>query len=174
MLEVLEILKYILPSVVVLITAYLMINSFLGDERKKAEQAMHAANRKDMLPLRLQAYERLTVFLERSHPVNLVSRVTEPGMSARDLQHYLIETLKTEFEHNLSQQLYVSAETWSSVRFVKDDAIKMINLLSGSLPPNSTANELAKNILEYYMQAPHGIPAQKSLDIINAEVKRLF
>jgi len=171
---ILEILKYTLPSLIVMITAYLVLSSMLKNEKDKTEQQLRAMSRKELLPLRLQAYERLAVFLERTHPNNLVTRVNESGLTARDLQHMLIETIKTEFEHNLSQQIYVTQETWSTVRFVKDDSIKMVHLISASLPPNAPSSELARQILDYYLRSENGVPAQKGLDIINVEVKRLF
>lgn len=170
----LDIAKYILPSLVVLATAYLLLRTLLKEERKKVEATALANLRKDTLLLRLQAYERLSVFLERSHPNNLITRVNEPDLTVRDLQYLLIESVKTEFEHNLSQQIYVSQEIWATVTYVKDDMIKTVNLLAASLPQNANSLDLAKQILEHYMQSDKVVPSQKALNVINMEVKRLF
>ncbi|MDX2003135.1 MAG: hypothetical protein SFW35_11920 [Chitinophagales bacterium] len=172
--ELLEILKYTLPSIVLVVAVYLILNSFFASERKQAQMKALEASRKDLLALRLQAYERLAVFLERNHPSSLVPRTNDHGLTVREYQHILIDSINTEFEHNLSQQLYVSQEAWASVRFVKDNTIKVINLVATSTEQQLPSTELAKKLLDYYLQSDQGIPAQKALNVINMEVKKLF
>lgn len=166
----LEILKYTLPALVVFLTAYLLVNKALNHITKKLELERRLGFQKDTLPLRLQAYERLTIFLERNHVSNISRRMLDSDYSLREYQGLLIETIRTEFEHNLSQQLYVSVEVWTAVRFVKDDAIRLINMVASTLPPDATSKDLARKLIEIQTQGP----SQKALEIINSEIKDLF
>jgi hypothetical protein len=97
----------------------------------------------------LQAYERLTLFAERAGLKNLVSRTEYAGMGAGMLHGTLIETLKSEFDYNLSQQIYVSPEVWNALSKLKDQNIYIINQLAAVLPYESTGFDLIKRILEY-------------------------
>ncbi len=85
-MTILEILKYTLPALIVLITAYSLLKSFLNSELKKVQLKLRMNNQKEVLPMRLQAYERLTLFLERIKPHNLIPRIAEPSMSATELR----------------------------------------------------------------------------------------
>ncbi|MFI5135644.1 MAG: hypothetical protein ACHQD9_07305, partial [Chitinophagales bacterium] len=105
--DVLDILKYVVPSIITFLTAYVVLKLFLGGEKDRKELEVRAAHYKDALPIRLGAYERLTLLLERITPTNLLQRVNKPGMTSLDLQKALISNIRMEFEHNLSQQIYV-------------------------------------------------------------------
>ena len=172
--SILEILKYVLPSVIVFLTAFFVLKSFFNNEMKKLEQQLRTESRKDTLPLRLQAYERLAVFLERISPVNLIPRTVQPEMSAQNLKQALIQSIRMEFEHNVSQQIYVSTSVWRTVAIVKDEIIKDITLLSASMPPHAPAKELSKRILEHYLESEEVLSTQQALDLIKQEVKKLF
>jgi len=171
---ILEIVKYLLPSLIVFLTAFFVLKSFFNNEMKKLEQQLRTEARKDTLPLRLQAYERLSVFLERISPANLIPRTIQPGMSAQMLKQALIQSIRAEYEHNVSQQIYVSSNVWRTISLVKDEIIKDINLLSASVPPDVPAKELSKRILEHYLESEHVLPTQQALDLIKMEVKKLF
>lgn len=171
---VLEILKYTLPSVVVFLTAFFVIRLYLRNEQEQAALKMKMSNRKDALPLRLQAYERLTIFLERINANNLIIRVRQPNMTTIDMQRALISNIRAEYEHNLSQQIYVSNEVWRSVNIAKDESIKIINLIAASLPKDASGTELSKRILEYYLKSEELAPTQKSIEIIKAEVRKIY
>jgi len=101
--------------------------------------------------LKLQALERLTVFAERSGLKSLIGRVDSMNTSSASLHASLVETLKTEYEYNVSQQIYVSPEVWHAVTRLKDQNIYIINQIAGTLPPQATALDLGKRILEYSM-----------------------
>ncbi|MCX6314132.1 MAG: hypothetical protein NTX08_05295 [Sphingobacteriales bacterium] len=103
----------------------------------------------ETLKLRLQAYERLTLFAERSSLKNLVSRTVSGGMTVVDLQLALLETIRTEYEYNVSQQIYVSPEMWKAIGNLKEQNIFIINQLAATLPTQGLAIELSKRILEY-------------------------
>lgn len=172
--EVLEILKYTIPSLITFLTAFTLIRLFITGERSKKELELRAAHYKDSLPLRLQAYERLTLLLERITPTNIISRVNKPGMSARDLQLSLISNIRLEFEHNLSQQIYVSSPVWMMIVQVKEEIISIINHVSADLPEAATGKDLSRAIIEYFINNEKVMPTQKALDTLKTEVKKIF
>lgn len=172
--DVLEILKYTIPSLITFLTAFTLIKLFIDGERGKKDLELRAAHYKDSLPLRLQAYERLTLFLERITPTNIIARVNKPGMSARDLQLSLISNIRLEFEHNLSQQIYVSSPVWLMIVQVKEEIISIVNRVAANLPEAATGKDLSRAIIEYFINNEQVMPTQKALDTIKSEVKQIF
>lgn len=169
---VLEILKYTLPALVVLLTAYLLVNSALKHITSKIELERRLGMQKDTLPLRLQAYERLTIFLERNQVSGLALRLADAEYSLKEFQTLLVESVRAEYEHNLSQQLYVSTNAWMAVTFVKDDAIRMVNMVAGSMPPDATSLAFAKKLIEITGQGES--PADKALELMRQDVKAIL
>ncbi|MBU3677377.1 MAG: hypothetical protein FGM54_09420, partial [Chitinophagaceae bacterium] len=113
MLETLvEILKYTIPGLVVLIAVVLIVNKFLIKETEMKRMAIFSNQSDTALRLRLQAYERLTLCVERMHPRSLIARLYQQEFSVQDLQLQMIQTIRAELEYNMSQQLYVSYEVW--------------------------------------------------------------
>lgn len=170
---ILEIGKYIIPSLVILLTVWLIINQFFKnweDQRKHERQLL---SQKKTLPLRLQAYERITLFLERISWENILIRETQSNSTVQALQQHLASIIRSEYEHNISQQIYLSEEAWKVVRMTKENTIKLINTACQSLDPEAPAVELSKAILNLQMQATAS-PSQVALEIIKAEARKLF
>ena len=105
----------------------------------------------ETIKLKLQAYERLTLYAERAGLKNLVSRIYSEEMTARDMQLTLLDTLKSEYEYNVTQQIYVSPEMWKAITKLRDQNIFVINQVAAALPVNSSAMNLSKALLEYSM-----------------------
>jgi hypothetical protein len=126
------------------------------------------------LPLQLQAYERLVVLCERIAMPNLISRVSQPDLSAREMQIFLIEGIKQEYEYNASQQVYVTARAWDAVRSLKDQNMLMINQIANVLPPDAKARDLNKKLLEVEMGQEQKPLHTVVLETLNAEAKRLM
>jgi hypothetical protein len=105
----------------------------------------------ETIKLKLQAYERLTLYAERAGLKNLVSRIYTEEMTARDMQLILLDTLKSEYEYNVTQQIYVSAEMWAAITKLRDQNIFVINQVAAALPVTASAMELSKALLEYSM-----------------------
>ena len=105
----------------------------------------------ETIKLRLQAYERLTLYAERAGLKNLVSRHHSEDHNARQMQMALLETLNSEYDFNVSQQIYVSPELWKAVTKLRDQNIFIINQVAATLPANAGAMELSKLLLEYSM-----------------------
>ncbi len=170
----LEILKYTLPAVIVLIASYLIVQKFLVSEIKRKQLSLFNETQEITARLRLQAYERLVLFIERIQPRNLVPRTYQSGMTVTDLRAALIFNIKTEFEHNLSQQIYVSKEVWDTVRGVQEQEMGMINQIAQQLDPEAPAKELHKRIVDFVMTDDTAAPTDVALQIINEEAKRLL
>ncbi len=103
----------------------------------------------EVLKLRLQALERFTLYAERSSLKNLVSRTPSSGMTVVDMQLTLLDTLRSEYEYNVTQQIYISPEMWKAIGNLKDQNIFIINQIAATLPPQANAIELSKRLLEY-------------------------
>ena len=126
-----------------------------------------------VLPLQLQAYERMALYVDRITPQSLIGRIYQPGLLAVDMQIAMVQNIKAEYEHNVTQQIYVSAMTWEAVKTLKEQTISVINQVAVQLPPDAPAMELNKQILEVFLQAGES-PAELTSQIINAEAKRLM
>lgn len=140
-----------------------------GTTTDNQEQPVNAA----VLPLQLQAYERMALYVDRITPQSLIGRIYQPGLTAVDMQISMVQQIKAEYEHNVTQQIYVSAMTWEAVKTLKEQTISVINQVAVQLPPDAPAMELNKQILEVFLQAGES-PAELTSQIINAEAKRLM
>jgi len=172
--DVLDILKYIIPSIITFFTAYVILKLFLGGEKDRKDLELRASHYKDSLPIRLGAFERLTILLERISPNNLLQRVNKPGMTALDLQKALISNIRMEFEHNLSQQIYISPETWMMIVQVKEELVGIINKVATDIPQTATGKDLSRAIIEYFIDNDQVMPTQKALDTLKTEVKKIY
>ena len=105
----------------------------------------------ETIKLKLQAYERLTVYAERAGLKNLVSRVHSDDSSARQMQMEMLQTLNNEYEYNVSQQIYVSPEMWKAITKLRDQNIFIINQIAATLPDSASSMELSKSLIEYSM-----------------------
>jgi hypothetical protein len=123
--------------------------------------------------LPLQAYERLTLLVDRITLKNLVTRMHSTDFTASELQAGMVETIKKEYEHNVTQQIYINTEVWKAITNMKEQNIYIINQLAATLPPQANATELSKLILEY-STANNAELSAIVLDAIQYEVKKLI
>lgn len=171
---VLEILKYTLPAVVVLLTSYLVVAKFLVSDTQRKQIALLRETQDVSHRLRLQAYERLTLFLERIHPRNLPGRVYATGMTASEFSAAMVLTIQTEWEHNLSQQIYVSRQVWETVRGVKEQELNMINQLTAQLKPEATAADLHRRMVDAVLSESGELPTEVALQIVHDEARKVL
>jgi hypothetical protein len=169
-----EILKVFLPAVAVFAAAYLIVKGFLDNDQKRRELEIKKNHQGTMTPLKLQAYERIVIFLERINPNVLVVRVNKNGMSAHQLHMELIKTVKSEYEHNISQQIYVSYNAWELVKTTKEEIIKLVNISSTKVPHDSPSNDLAMMVLNITSNLNKKLPNDVALEYIKKEVNQLF
>ena len=168
-----ELLKIIIPAVIVFLTSFFLIKNFLDNETKKRMLDLKSASKDLINPIRLQAYERVVLFLERISPNSLVIRVNRPTLSAKQLHAELVVAIRTEFEHNLAQQIYMSAGAWEMVKNAKEEITKLINLVAMKVPENAPAGELAQFLVESSAKVAK-LPTTLAIDYIKREIGQIF
>lgn len=169
----LEILKISLPALLVLITAYLVISKTINNDQDRRRQELSLQNVKVVTPVKLQAYERVVLFLERISPESLVMRVSKPEISSQQMHAILISTIRNEYEHNLSQQIYMSNEAWQMVNNARSTVTKIINNIASGIPPTASGADLSRLILEEMIEMDTD-PCRAAIDFIKAEVARMI
>jgi hypothetical protein len=171
--EFLEILKYILPSTVVALTSYFIFKKFLDREYSKTLLEIRMNNQKMITPIKLQAYERLILLMERISLNSLIMRTHKHGMSAKLLQSELVKTIRNEYEHNLAQQIYVSSAVWDAIKNSKEETIKAINIAAIKMPDTASGIDLC-NIIFELIQKVDRMPSDVALEIIKAEARQVM
>jgi|LSQX01.2.fsa_nt_gb hypothetical protein len=171
MSEILNVIRYTVPAVIVFITAYFLLKEFFHQETKKREADIRLEKVKIMLPVRMQAYERIILFLERISPTNLVMRVHQQGMSSAEFQKVLIQTIREEYTHNLSQQLYVSSKAWEMLKTAREEMIRQINTSAAQLDEKANSIDLSNKLLEMSMEK---MATKKALDFLKEEARQNF
>jgi uncharacterized protein YjaZ len=169
-----EVIKVTLPAVAVFAASYLIVKSFLENDQRRRDGEIKKLNQASIMPLRLQAYERIIIFLERVHPSSLVVRVNKNGMTAQQFHLELIKTIKSEYEHNLSQQIYMSAGAWELVKTAKEEIIKLINISSTKVPQDNSSNDLAMMVINVSSSLEKKLPNELALAYIKKEVSHIF
>ena len=169
-----EILRIILPATAVFIAAFFTQKHFLENEQQRRDHELRKAGQSLLTPLRLQAYERIVIFLERIHPNTMVVRVNKHGMTAHQFHMELIRTVKSEYEHNLSQQIYVSHGAWELVKNAKEEITKLINISATKVAQDSPSNDLAMMVLNISSNLGKKLPNEVALEYIKKEVSHHF
>jgi hypothetical protein len=146
----------------------------LNDHKKRAAVEASKADTHSTRPLQLQAYERLVVLAERISMPNLISRVNTAGLSSREMQSLLTESIKQEYEYNTSQQIYVSPVSWEAVTNLKEQNMLIINQVSGMLPEGATGTDLNRALLEFVMTQKKGTLHSIVLEALNYEAKKIM
>lgn len=170
---ILELGKILLPAGLVLYAMYLTMKSMLAKEMVKADMDYKTENSKLVLPNRLQAFERMSLFLERLSPGNLVLRLNTSNMTAKELQHLMISEIREEFNHNLSQQIYMSEESWDLIRNTVEDVIALINTNAEKLEEGAKSVELAKLIFNE-IEKREVDPVAVTLSQVKSEIRDIF
>ncbi|MCX7955337.1 MAG: hypothetical protein N3A01_09160 [Bacteroidales bacterium] len=171
--EIGTILLVLLVGILVWATAYYLLKLFFEREYKNVILETKKDNKKLILPLRLQAYERLILLLERISPNSLVIRAQNINSTAFNLHTELLSIIRTEFEHNLSQQLYISKEAWNLILNAKENVIKLINLSAQEIPPDAPATQLSNRIFTAWIQI-NPTPTSVAIDFLKDEAQKLF
>ncbi|MBK9272438.1 MAG: hypothetical protein IPM48_12670 [Saprospiraceae bacterium] len=141
-----EVLKYTLPSVVVFLTVYFLLRQYFNLERLKFQSDRFAKTQKDSLPVRLQAYERLSLFLERIRLSNLIIRFPHlKDTSAISWYQSMMMAVHQEYEHNMAMQLYVSDKLWEIVQFAKNETL---NALTDAISQNALSDVATANLMQ--------------------------
>ncbi len=169
----LDVLKYVLPAVVVFLVGYFTLKKMLDNYYEQKMLEFRQQNRSSMVPIKIQAYERLTIYLDRINPSNMLLRLNQPGIPAAAFKATLIATVNEEYGHNLAQQLYVSPQSWKLIKLVKERVIELINNSYATLDKTATSVDLSKAILEEMIRREE-VPTDMAIDFLKKEFKLIF
>lgn len=172
--DLIEVLKYTLPALLVFITAYVLLTRYMQKDARHKALELKMKRDKEIVLLRLQAYERLSLFLERINPASVISRVRTPDMIASELQYAMVKNIREEYEHNLSQQVYVSSNVWNLIVASKEEMLKTVNLIGNQMPPDASAGQLIHAIFTGIERANAPLPTEHALEFLKAECRELF
>lgn len=172
-----EVLGYIgivlVTGAIVFLTSMYSIRHFLDQEKEKRHAEYRSQNQKMISPLRLQAYERIVLFLERINPDSLIMRLSVPGMQSLQLQREMLSLIRAEYEHNLSQQIYLSRDAWDIVCNAKENVIRLINSSAERVQPDSPSMDLVRSMMDEVLKM-NPFPTRTAIDFIKSEVARQF
>jgi len=168
-----DILKITIPGLLVMLTAWLILRNMIKNDQNRRRQELLLQSNKTLTPIKLQAYERIVLFLERISLESLIVRVSTPDMSASQLHAALLNTIRSEFEHNLSQQIYMSPQAWEVVKSAKSNMIKTINNEAEKMPVKATGMDLTKHLFERIMKIDKE-PTRVAINYIKGEIARSF
>jgi len=149
-----------------MLTFYLLYSK--QDTKKNADPGFNTR------PLQLQAYERLVILTERVALPNIVSRANQPGLSAREMQLLMLESIKQEFEYNSSQQIYVSPVAWQAVNNLKEQNMLIINQIAQTLPADAKGYDLGRRIMEVIIAQDKKALHNIVLEALNYEARKLM
>lgn len=172
--QLLEWIKYIIPAGLVLLAVYLVVRAFLNREFEKLALEVRHKNQEIVLPARLQAYERICLFLERISPNNIVVRVRDQNDSAALFQQKLLAEIRNEFNHNLSQQVYMSDKSWTLVKGAMENVVSIINNAASKVDREKGMSiDLAKVIFETMVERNED-PVAHALKHLKMEIQEVF
>ncbi|MBL7925232.1 MAG: hypothetical protein JNL88_13610 [Bacteroidia bacterium] len=170
---ILDFLVYLAPSLLVFFTAWFLVKRFLQRESALKILELKSAHQKELLPLRLQAYERISIYLERISPNVMLLNQYEPGMTVLEFQQKLLEMIRGEFEHNYAQQIYISGPLWTVIRNAKEEVARQVISAASALDPEAPAYQLSKKVFDSMLEKEE-FPTQRALNILKAEVAQIL
>ena len=166
-----ELLKILGPALIVLYAVFLMLRSFQNQRLQEIRELARKQSLDQVLPNRLQAYERMVLLLERMAPNNLIPRLNNGSYTAKEFQQILIHEIRQEYQHNLAQQIYVSEEAWLYISTAVEDTINLINEVAMQCDEEASSLDLAKGIFE---SGSTKETLSQSISYIKKEVRQLF
>jgi len=169
----LELIKILVPASVVLYAVYLMVRTFIGKEIELKKIEVRGRSIETVLPIRLQAYERITLFLERIAPQALIFRLSNPTYSAQEFHRILLDEIRNEYNHNVSQQVYMSEYVWNMVKNAKEELTASINEVASTMNPDSKAIDLSRQLLQHILDKKEDTVAL-ALSELKKEIQQTF
>lgn len=168
-----DLLMITLPAGLVLYGMYLVAHNFLSKQMEQSQLKVQLKNKEQITPVRLSAYERLTLLLERISPSNLILRLNNSAYNAAQFREVLLQSIREEYNHNLSQQLYVSDTGWQLTHQAVEEVIGDINKAAQQVGPEESASALGKRIFEVHISREDD-PIALALKTLKAEISTLF
>ncbi|MBY0245706.1 MAG: hypothetical protein K2Q03_09655 [Sphingobacteriaceae bacterium] len=164
-----QFLSISLAGTVTVSLAYLLFKKNLNKPPQIREKVIKVKENKQLLSLKLQAHERLIVFIERINPTNLLVRLHQNGIPMRDFQAIISNEIRAEYQHNITQQLYISTEAWNVIKKLKDDTLTMVNSAVQGLDENATGVDLSKKILQNMANIKNS-PYELTIDLLKQSI----
>jgi hypothetical protein len=169
-----DIFKFSISGVFIFFVAWYFIKPMLLQNLNFQRVELKKSGLQHTLPLRLQAYERSVLFIERINPSNLLVRLHTPGMSASQMHQIVLAEIRSEYQHNISQQIYVSDISWSVVKKIKDETIGIVSSALNALPPDASAMDLNKSVLTHLAGLDIENPYDMALSLVKRDIQHLF
>lgn len=170
---ILEVLKLTIPALIVFLTAYYVLRTYLNNQLQLKSIEIRKSQLQTTLPLKLQAYERLSLFCERIAIPSLLLRIRREEMSAGELRLALLLAIQQEYEHNITQQVYVSTQLWEIIKLARDEAMNVVTLVAGQTPAQAPGKELAQSLFNFLNQRESTI-GENALLAIKKEAAAIF
>lgn len=168
-----EILKYCIPAICVLVATWIVMHKFYKSENEKRLWELKRLAQKEISPLRMRAYERLALLLERTTPEHMLIDLNLSEMTPLQVQAHLMHTIRQEYDHNLSQQVYISNEVWDMIENAKNQTIAFVNNIALQIPADSTALDYAKTLITAY-RSNGDTPSELALQALKDEARSLL
>ena len=168
-----DILKFTIPSLVVLLSVWIVMRYLLRGEEERRLWEMKKNTEKEVTPIRLRAYERLSLLLERTEPEQLLSDLNLTQMTKAELEQRLLLNVRREWEHNMSQQIYVGDDVWAKVMKARDEIASFIHTMALQMPAESTTLDYAKVLMSAY-RLNGTTPHQIAMEALKDEVRQMW
>lgn len=168
-----QILSYTIPALLVLLAAWLVLYKTMKNEGEKRQWELKRASQKEINATRMRAYERLSLLLERTQPEHMLLDMQLQGMTVAQVQQHLLRTIRLEYDHNLSQQIYCSDELWDKIIRSRDEMAAFVNTMAIQMPEGSSSLDYAKVLMTGYTSngdTPHSL----ALAALKDEVRLLW
>ncbi|HYG03332.1 MAG TPA: hypothetical protein VD927_12860 [Chryseosolibacter sp.] len=165
--------KLLIPASVVLYAVYLLVKSFTQKEIDLKNLEVRGSNLATILPIRLQAYERMTLFLERVAPHNMLIRLNTASIPSREFHQLLLAEIRNEYNHNVAQQVYIGEDVWNLIKGAKEDLILTINEAAAEMPQEASSLDLSKKIFEKTINKSID-PIGHAISELKKEIQRTF
>ncbi len=159
----------VLPALLVFFTAQYMMKQHITNSVQLVKTEILKTNLNTFTPLKLQAYERIALFLERTSIPALIQSYAQAGQSARGFAAAATHAIKEEYSYNVSQQIYVSTQMWTLVKAIKEQHLQLLQNITANLPANATAADLSQKLIEF-LQSMEVQPQDRGLEFMKNEI----
>ena len=170
---IIDLLKISLPALIVAGAMYFLVKKYFERDYKIRLLELRKKNSETVLPIRLQAYERIVLLLERITPSNMLLRVGASGQTAAEYHRLLLAEIRSEFNHNMSQQVYMTEQAWQQVKHAREEVVNLINRTYKDLPEGARGTDLAKKVLETVL-ASETDPTSRAISYVKQEIGQVF
>ncbi len=168
-----DVIKLTISGLLVVMAAFYIARPYLERFEKQQLIGLKQTFTKETLPLRLQAYERLVLLIDRINPANILVRLNDQGLSAGELHYLVLTEIRNEYQHNITQQLYVSIVSWDITKRVKNDTVLLMNSALKAIPAEASALAFGKLVLEQISRMERD-PYEVAAALIRDEAEQLF